>query len=112
MIREPEWDDEQVARLLALGFYEAGVCSGCGFHESLTSDLSNHFTFSESTCNTCRGSAQYGRKLSELDKREAEIMAKAPPLTPRASDGRKVYMRLMSEGEVTERRERRASRKE
>ena len=54
---EPEWDDRERAKLLALATYEAGLCE-CGWHKDLTDDRSNHFTFDDRTCPVCKGTAQ------------------------------------------------------
>ena len=55
---EAEWDDAERSRMLALGRYRAKVCA-CGYHESLTGDPSNHFTFDVRTCPVCKGQAQF-----------------------------------------------------
>lgn len=104
--REPEFDDGDLERLLALRAYQAGVCA-CGIHESLASDTSNYFTFPQKVCPVCKGLAQYQRILQDEDKRAEEQLKDQPPVTPRPSDGRRLYVRQMSPLEVAERRSRR-----
>ena len=101
--REPEFDDGDRERLLALRAYQAGVCE-CGVHESLTADKANVFTLEKRTCPVCRSSAQYGRVLAEEDKRAEERLKDAAPVTPRPSDGRRVFLRQLSALEVAARR--------
>lgn len=102
--RETEWDDLERDRMLALTIYERGICR-CGFHESLTSDPENHFTFDTVTCPVCRASDQFGRVQHAQDQRAAEQRGpKAPPGQPRPEDGRRTMLRRMSATEVEERR--------
>ena len=39
--REPEWDDEQRAVMVALAIYQANVCTGCGGWLPETTDPGN-----------------------------------------------------------------------
>lgn len=90
--------------MLALARYEDRVCE-CGFHESLTHDRVNHFTFDVGTCPVCAGTAQMVRRLEAGDERERKALGEKPiPETPRASDGRHVRTRLMHPDEVQQRR--------
>lgn len=90
--------------MLKLGRYEAKVCE-CGFHESLTRDRSNHFTFDVDTCPVCRGVAQMGRRLEAEDTRFVKMLGDNPiPEAARPSDGRHVSTRMMHPDEVTKRR--------
>jgi hypothetical protein len=98
--REAEWDDRQRERMLALGYYEAGVCE-CGFHESLTGDKANHFTFDTKTCPVCRGSAKMARIQADADERSDKSLGEHPaPGLSRAGDGRRMFVRRMSPLEV------------
>lgn len=109
MTREIEWDDRQRERLLALGYYERGVCE-CGFHKSLTNDRANHFTFPTETCPVCKGAAQVARLQAhadeEIDKRLGENPA---PGSPRAADGRRMFVQQLSPLEVAARQRPRGS---
>lgn len=101
---EPEWDDEQRGRLLSLARFEQGVCD-CGFHESLTSDLANHFTPVVKVCNVCKGLAPFLRKQDAEDERAVKALGETPdPLAPRPQDGRRMYTRMMSADEVEQRK--------
>ena len=105
---EPEWDDEERGRLLALARFEAGVCE-CGFHKSLTGDTSNHFTFEVEVCSVCKGASQYGRIQQESDKQARG--EKPDPKAPDPADGRRTHIRMMSAAEVEERRASRGPRR-
>lgn len=107
--REPEWDDASREAMEALALYEAGVCSGCGIHHSLSSNLENVFTFQAETCNTCAGSDRYARIVGAADEKARKAHQDAPPASPLPSDGRKTYLRMMSPDEVAEARAKRAS---
>lgn len=101
--RDSEFNDGDLARLLALRAYQAGICN-CGIHESLTADRSNVFTFDKRTCPVCRGWAQYQRVMGAEDKAAEEQLKDSPPATARPSDGRRMSIRQLSAGEVAERR--------
>lgn len=103
--REPEWDDAERDRMLALAVYEAGVCT-CGYHVSLTSDLDNTFTFEDRKCNVCAGIKRYGRLQSAQDEQaDKELGPSPPPHAARAGDGRHTGVRMLTALEAAERRE-------
>lgn len=104
MTREPEWDDEQRASLLALAEYEAGVCA-CGFHRSLTMDPALGFTEQSEVCPVCAGAAVADRLRSKADEDTAQIL-KNRPREPRPSDGRHTYIRQLTADELEQRRKR------
>lgn len=88
----------------ALYAYEAGLCE-CGWHESLTQDRTNHFTFEDKVCNVCAGSAQYARTLADRDQKHSKAMGEnAPAGARRPGDGRRTMLRLMSPDEVEARK--------
>lgn len=95
--REPEWDDEQRNLMLALAQYKAELCD-CGNHISLTDDPSNVFQPTERVCAVCAGADRYTRVQQEAD--EKAIGEKPSAHTPRPSDGRRTYMRLLPPDEV------------
>ena len=102
---EPEWDDRERLKMLALGKFEAGLCE-CGWHEDLTGDPDNHFTFVERVCPVCRGSAQQTRMQHAADEAFDKTLGdKPPPGAPRPADGRRTAVRLMGPDEVAERRQ-------
>ena len=104
---EPEWDDRERAKLLALATYEAGLCE-CGWHKDLTDDRSNHFTFDDRTCPVCKGTARWSRMQQAADEQAEKSMGEnAPPGAARPSDGRHTSVRLMAPAEVEQRRQRR-----
>lgn len=80
--------------------YEHGVCE-CGFHESLTTDRSNHFTFDVRECPVCKGAAKFARIQQHADEQADKRLGDDPPPTAaRAGDGRRTYLRQMSPLEV------------
>jgi hypothetical protein len=101
--REPEFDDGDLERFLALRQYHAGVCS-CGVHESLAADKNNVFAFEYRTCNVCKGLAQYQRIAADEAKRIAEQFENQPLINPRPTDGRHLMVRPMGPMEVAARR--------
>lgn len=106
--REPEWDDEQRAGLLALAEFEAGVCS-CGFHRSLTMDPANGFTTQTEWCPVCAGAAISDRLREKADN-ETDKILKDRPHESRPSDGRHTYIRQLTADELEQRRKRASSR--
>lgn len=105
---EPEWDDRERMKMLALSVYEGGVCA-CGFHSSLTHDKANHFTFDSDVCPVCQGMARFERMQAARDREYEQALGgdKAPPGVARLPDGRRNSTRLMDSVEVEERRQRR-----
>lgn len=108
--REPEWDDDERNRLLALGEYEAGV-GPCGYHHSLTVDPANFFAPHVEECPVCAAGARYMRVLAERDESaradlRSRFRGKPPADAPDPADGRRVFMRRLSPGEVAAQRAR------
>lgn len=95
--REPEWDDESRAEMLALAEYDAGICA-CGFHESLTQDRRNFFTFEHRVCPVCAGRAQWDRKVADADD-HIKVDPHAKPEAPLPTDGRWVGARMLGPAE-------------
>jgi len=86
--------------MLALDIYRRGVCA-CGFHESLTEDRANHFTFDQRTCPVCRGVAKMARLQAHEDEQAEKALGQNPaPGIPRLADGRRTFVRMMSPLEV------------
>lgn len=86
--------------MYALAEFERGICA-CGFHSSLTDDRSNLFTFETKVCNVCAGWSKMGRMQAAQDAREEELLGeKPPPNATRAGDGRRTYMRMMTDAEA------------
>ena len=84
----------------ALGIYERGLCA-CGFHESLTADRANHFTFEVKTCPVCQGAAKFGRIQEHADEKADKRLGDEPaPDAARSADGRRTFLRQMSPLEV------------
>lgn len=91
--------------MLALGRYQARICR-CGFHESLTADPANHFTFDVRVCPVCRGAAQFARTQDAADARHRKTHSRdneAAP-GPDPADGRRMFTRLLSPQEAATRR--------
>lgn len=69
--RETEWDDEQVTRMLALDYIEAGVCAcGCGLPREVAHDEKSNLATQSVIC--------HARKWLTVDQRDAEQSAKHP----------------------------------
>lgn len=86
--------------MLGLVAYRAGLCA-CGWHESLATDKSNHFTFEDKFCPVCAGVAQYDRITRDRDETMVKRLGeKPPPSAKRPSDGRRTFTRMMSPDEV------------
>lgn len=60
------------------------------------------YTFQDRTCNTCAGSERYGRVLGDADSKARKAAENAPAASPLPSDGRKTYIRQLSDAEVAE----------
>lgn len=97
--RESRVDDADRIEMLALARYEAEVCD-CGYHSSLTEDEANTFTPETHTCRVCGGQAVWNRILADQDQ---SVPHDAPAKTPRPSDGRKSYMRMLTPEQVAAR---------
>lgn len=92
--RESEWDDVSREEMLGLAEYEAGICE-CGFHQSLTRDKGNVFSFEVDHCPVCAGKERYGRLQSQDDQDEVAKLGENPsPKLPRPWDGRQVVMHM------------------
>ena len=104
--RESEWSDDDRRRLLALAQYEAELHT-CGFHWSLLEDPDNVFMPQHRVCPVCKGSDRFQRIQDHADHKAAET-ANGNPSAPLPTDGRSLYMRLLSEAEVEEIRARRS----
>ncbi|GEB17242.1 hypothetical protein GUY44_18875 [Pimelobacter simplex] len=89
--------------MLELRLYEAGVCSGCGYHVSLTSDLDNHFAIEVDHCPVCAGVAKNDRIQHAADKKALKAMGdedKIPSTRKRPGDGRRVSVRYRGKKSV------------
>lgn len=90
--------------MLKLARYEAGVCA-CGYHESIATDPTYHYTFETKVCPVCKGAAQFGRIQHDADEQFRKARGeKAPPGSPDPADGRRTMTRVMTPAEVAERR--------
>jgi hypothetical protein len=101
--REPEWDDAERNRLLALAQYEA-ECHDCGFHWSVLDDPGNVFMPEFKTCPVCRGATRFSRIQDNADKAMRE-QNKDNPIAPDPADGRNLFMRQLSADEAAAMRE-------
>jgi hypothetical protein len=83
-----------------LAAYERGICD-CGFHESLTGDKANHFTFGTRTCPVCAGWDRYKRILGAQDEKMRAPLGENPPANRvDPADGRRDFPRLQTPAEV------------
>jgi hypothetical protein len=93
--------------LMALARFESGLCE-CGFHESLTSDRANVFQPEFQTCLVCAGVERYARVQADADRAAMKVHGDDPPaVTPRPTDGRRLFVRRLSEVEVEQMRAKR-----
>lgn len=98
---EPEWDDFEREKMLALALYEAGLCE-CGFHTSLAHDPEKWFTVEDQRCPLCADLEAQGRVRAEKDRKVEEAL-KDQPAAPRPSDGRRSFVRELTPIEAEER---------
>lgn len=104
VIREPEFTDDDRARMLALEVYERGICE-CGFHEDLTEPEQNFYQIETRTCPVCAGTARAKRVQNEADEKIRKRMGEnAPPATPDPADGRRTFVRPLTGAELERRR--------
>lgn len=97
MTHEPEWDDEQREAMLGLRIYQGGVCSGCGFHHSVTANKANLFAPEDRFCNVCKGVAQWTRVQHKHDEAQVARLGDRPsPMATRPTDGRTTVIRRLS----------------
>jgi len=100
--REPEWSDQDRADLLALAAYEADLCE-CGFHISQHDPAKNTYTFEQDHCPILASSAKYGRLIGEQDAERMKALGDKPPASAdRPDDGRRVFIRRLSDLEASE----------
>jgi hypothetical protein len=100
--REPEFDQLERSKLLALLEYDGGVCA-CGVHKSLSHDKRNVFTLEAEWCPLCQSLAAQNRELAQLDS-AAEERAGKDKAKRLPSDGRSTFLRQLSQSEIDERR--------
>ncbi len=81
--------------MIELRIYEAGLCSGCGYHRTLTTDTDNLFDIVHEHCNVCAALAKYGRTQDVKDKKALKSIGgdDARPEIKRPDDGRHVTVR-------------------
>lgn len=89
--------------MAGLDEYETGV-GPCGWHKSLTSDKTNHFTFEDEYCAVCAAEERYRRIRAERDQQWRKRLGDDPPAAAsQPSDGWSTHTRLMSPDEVSAR---------
>lgn len=99
---EPEWTEARRARLKALEFHDAKCCPGCGLHESVLNNPSEHvFVFEDTYCDMCKAGAVHGRvKHAEHEEADKRLGEKPDPRTPRAGDGHHWHRRRATPDEI------------
>lgn len=86
---EPEWDDAERSKLLALDLYEGGV-GPCGHHHAETTDPENFFfDIKALKCPVCRAKAIDDRiRAEQIREWEKQFGDKGPSASePRPDDG-------------------------
>lgn len=90
--REPEWDDWERTKMLALSEHEASLCE-CGFPRWLA-DEDPDLEVTMRTCPVCSGLAVAQRQIAAEDDRATEALGSKPaPDVPRPGDGRVMGLR-------------------
>lgn len=92
---EPEWDDEQRERMLALALYERSLCD-CGWPRALCRDPATHFRIvNDDPCQIDAALAKYRRLLQQGDERlrRNQNLAEKPG-APDPADGRRFHIEL------------------
>lgn len=96
VVREPEWDDYERDKMLALDLFESELCE-CGFHKSLAHDPNQWFDLESVTCPLCADIAARMRATAEADRKEDEAF-KDQPSKKRRADGRRWFSKWLPEG--------------
>lgn len=69
--REPEWDDKQRLWMLALAFYEAGLCQRCGHHLEDSTDPNSVWVADDPTeCFSCSTLARADRAWTKRTEKD------------------------------------------
>ncbi|MCM0622721.1 hypothetical protein [Nocardioides bruguierae] len=103
--REPEWDDDERRRLLALAAYHEQTCDR-GHHPDVAGDPHLFWTFEDSRCPLCAEIDKWQRIQHDRDAKAIRQLGDEPsPFIPRPDDGRSTYLRRMTPDEVTARRQ-------
>lgn len=89
---EPEWDDAEREKMLALAEFEASVCK-CGYPRDQVTDPTFVFQPETFDCPVCAATAVENRRLHDLD--ESARKAAGGKLAALPSDGRHLLMRLV-----------------
>jgi len=90
--REPEWDDLERDKMLALDEYELGICE-CGFHRSVA-DEDPDLEITVRHCPVCAGLAQRHRQIQAEDEKAVKALGESPaPEAERPDDGRLLGLR-------------------
>lgn len=85
--REPEWDDQQRANMLALAEYEADLCA-CGLPKDVA-DTDPDLRAKYRTCPVCAGLAKEARRQHKADESAVRHLGSEPdPYAHRPADGR------------------------
>lgn len=83
--------------------YEAAICD-CGFHSTLTHDPANFFTIDDDKCPVCATAARWSRMQAAADDEDKKRAGdNPPPHRAQPDDGRRTFVRRMTEVEVQQR---------
>lgn len=95
MTREPEWDDVERDKMLALDEYEASKCE-CGLPEEIA-DQDPDLEMPVRVCPVCAGLARIARIQNARDDEALKTLGKNPaPEAKRSTDGRHIGLRFKS----------------
>lgn len=91
MTRDPEWDDFEREKMLALAEFEAGICD-CNLHRSVA-DADPDLNLLLPVCPVCADLARSLRVIAaEDDAAVKQLGEKPPPDARRPDDGRRVAL--------------------
>lgn len=95
---EPEWDDHERDKMLALSIYEAGICGcGCGVHESMKVPGVHRYKIDQRSCVVGASLDQFRRLQAQQDGEVEKQLEGKPVTTARPADGRQTFLRLVED---------------
>lgn len=93
--REPEWDDRQRDKMLALTRYRESICPDCGYPK-VFHDPRYRFSIDVDVCPVKAALDKFGRIQGEADEQVRKQGGdKRPAATPDPADGRRTLVRLV-----------------
>lgn len=101
---EPEWDDRQRDKMLALSHYRADICPDCGYPK-VFHDPRYRFAIDVDVCPVKAALDKFARIQGEADEQVRKQGGEnRPAATPDPADGRRTLVRLEPPKDRTRRR--------